>query len=59
MVISPSSLVLRDCCCVGETLLDVADDPLAAARLLNEHLLPDPTQPTRQNEYQYQYQPVE
>jgi hypothetical protein len=42
-----------DCCCVDETLLDVADDPLAASRLLIEHLLPDPT-----HQNQYQYQPI-
>jgi len=53
IVISGPSLVLLDCCCVDETLLDVADDPLAASRLLIEHLLPDPT-----HQNQYQYQPI-
>jgi len=56
-VISPSSLELRDFCCVGETLLDVAAAPLAAARVVNEHLLPDPTQQTRPN--QHRCQPVD
>lgn len=43
-VISPPSIVLRDCCWVGETLVDGGDDSLATARVLNEHLLPDPIQ---------------